>query len=194
MRFSSPKARAFALLLALALALFPAAALALLAEPAAGETVRPGDTIAYTFTLPDAMENCVLRLSLSPGLTLQEGSVQVHSQQEAEIVYGSDGFVLMADALAAGDTVTFVAEVSQEALEVWARMTAAGGSISEEDGYVAHQLAPDQPESLGDTAASPAPSPAAAASSPRQGGGLYVLLLLLFPLGGGAYLWWRRRR
>ena len=42
-----------------------------------------------------------------------------------EVVYGSDGCVIMADALDKGDTLVFVAQVGEEAVEVWAKLVAA---------------------------------------------------------------------
>lgn len=132
--------RALALLLALCLFGAAAWARALEARPASGSEVAPGDSIAYSYTLPADMENCVLRLSLGPGLALREDSVAVESRRSPEVVFGSDGFVIMADKLDKGDTLSFSADVSSSALEIWARLTAGDDSISEEDGYAAHIL------------------------------------------------------
>ena len=147
--------RTAALFAALLLLLPAALALGLEAEPAAGSRIEPGDTIAYTYTLPGAMEGCVLRVSLPAGNSVREGSVQVKSSRSAQVIYGSDGFVVMADRLDAGDMIVFVTEVGSAALEVWARIAAADGSISEEAGYASHALA----------LAAPAGTPAPAASS-----------------------------
>lgn len=138
---SSLKLKALALALALPLlfAVFPAQALH--AEPEAGSEVSPGDAISYTYTLPADMENCVLRLSLGPGLILRESSVRVESSHAPEVIYGSDGFVVMTDKLDKGDAISFAAEASSAALEIWARITAGDGSIPEEEGYAAHILA-----------------------------------------------------
>ncbi|NCB29911.1 MAG: hypothetical protein EOM66_00710 [Clostridia bacterium] len=137
---SKLKSRILALGLALSSLLAVLPVKALNAEPAAGSEVSPGDSISYTYTLSEDMENCVLRLSLGPGLAMQENSVRIQSAQTPEVVYGSDGFVLMSDKLEKGDTISFVADVSSAALEIWAKITAGDDSISEEDGYAAHIL------------------------------------------------------
>lgn len=134
------KPRALALLLALCLLFAASWARALEAQPAAGGEVAPGDSIAYSYTLPADMKNGALRLSLGPGLTLRESSVTVESSRSPEVIFGSDGFVIMADKLDKGDTISFTADVSSSALEIWARLTAGDDSISEEDGYAAHIL------------------------------------------------------
>lgn len=156
------------------------AAWALEAEPAAGGQVAPGDSIAYTYTLTKDMQNCVLRLALAPGLTVREDSVQVKGNAGAEVVYGSDGFVVMADALAEGDTVVFVAEVGNAALEAWARMTSADGSITEEDGYASHRLALPNPaqEAEPGEAGQAAGAPAKAGVNPIAQLALFALLAL----------------
>ena len=130
-----------ALLLALVLIFSVSSlAIALYSEPKSGSEVAPGDAIAYTYTLTADVENCALRLSLGAGLTLREGSVKVSGDNTAEIIYGSDGFVIMADNLKTGTFISFVADVSSSAMEIWAQITAGDGSISEEDGYAAHIL------------------------------------------------------
>ena len=95
----------FSLLLASLLLFASLPALALDAEPAPDSVVSPGDTIAYTYVLPADMTNCVLRFSLSSGVSLQPDSVQVKASGPYEVVYGSDGCVIMADALDKGDTL-----------------------------------------------------------------------------------------
>ena len=124
MRMRSP----LCLLIASLLLFAACPALALDAEPASDSVVSPGETIAYTYVLPEAMANCVLRFSLSPGVSLQSDSVQIKSNHPYEVIYGSDGCVIMADGLDKGDTLVFVAQVGEEALEVWAKLVAADGS------------------------------------------------------------------
>ena len=81
----------FSLLLASLLLFAVLPALALDAEPAPDSVVSPGDTIAYTYVLPADMTNCVLRFSLSSGVSLQPDSVQVKASGPYEVIYGSDG-------------------------------------------------------------------------------------------------------
>lgn len=137
---SGCKRRGQALVLALSLLFTASWALALDCQPKAGAEVAPGDSITYTYTLPAKREICALRLSLGPGLTLRENSVKVTTSHEPEVIYGSDGFVVMADALDEGDTIAFEADVGSSALEIWAQLTDSDGSISEADGYAAHVL------------------------------------------------------
>ncbi len=172
----------FSLLLASLLLFAGLPALALDAEPAPDSVVSPGDTIAYTYVLPADMTNCVLRFSLSSGVSLQPDSVQVKASGPYEVIYGSDGCVIMADALDKGDTLVFVAQVGEDAVEVWAKLVAADGSIQEADGYAAHTLALEAP---GDTQQTQAQQPAAASSQPSASpatgipGYVYLILLLL---------------
>ena len=159
---SGCKRRILALLLALPLLFTVSWALALDCQPEAGAEVAPGDSITYTYTLPANMEDCALRLSLGPGLTLHENSVKVTTSHEPEVIYGSDGFVVMADALKEGDTIAFVADVSSSALEIWVQLTDSDGSISEADGYAAHVLVlPAQAQDTADLAAEAAAQEAA---------------------------------
>ena len=177
----SSKMRALALLPALLLLLISSLALALTSEPAAGTEVAPGDTIAYTYTLPEKMEVCVLRLSLGPGLTLDENSVHLSTSSTPEVIYGSDGFVIMAEALDAGDSITFEAEVSSSALEIWAKLIAGDGSISEEDGYAAHIL--ELPPKAEDTA-----QLAKAADAPEPDTGKVAVNTTILGVLGGAVI------
>ena len=131
----------FSLLLASLLLFAGLPALALDAEPAPDSVVSPGDTIAYTYVLPADMTNCVLRFSLSSGVSLQPDSVQVKASGPYEVIYGSDGCVIMADALDKGDTLVFVAQVGEEAVEVWAKLVAADGSIN--GAAIFNRLRPD---------------------------------------------------
>lgn len=176
------KPRALLCLLLAGLLLFAALpALALEAEPAPDSVVNPGDTIAYTYVLPADMANCVLRFSLSSGVSLQPDSVQVKTAGPYEVVYGSDGCVIMADALRKGDTLVFVAQIGEEAVEVWAKLVAADGSIQEADGYAAHTLALAEPGGETQAAQQSAPSSAQQTAGPATGipGYVYLLLLLL---------------
>lgn len=166
----------FSLLLASLLLFAGLPALALDAEPAPDSVVSPGDTIAYTYVLPADMTNCVFRFSLSSGVSLQPDSVQVKASGPYEVVYGSDGCVIMADALDKGDTLVFVAQVGEDAVEVWAKLVAADGSIQEADGYAAHTLALEAP---GDTQQAQAQQPAAASPATGIPGYVYLILLLL---------------
>lgn len=170
-------------LLIASLLLFAACpALALDAEPAPDSVVSPGETIAYTYVLPEAMANCVLRFSLSPGVSLQSDSVQIKSNHPYEVIYGSDGCVIMADGLDKGDTLVFVAQVGEEALEVWAKLVAADGSIQEADGYAAHTLALEEPGAEAEeNAQPPAPASARQPAGPAASipGYVYLILLLL---------------
>lgn len=161
------KRRCLALLLALPLLFAASWALALDCQPEAGAEVAPGDSIAYSYTLPNKMENCALRLSLGPGLALRENSVKITTSREIEVVYGSDGFVVMADALDEGDTIAFTADVSSSALEIWAQLTDSGGSISEAEGYAAHVLV--LPAEAQDTAKLAAAEAAQEAAQPDTG-------------------------
>ena len=164
---SGCKRRILALLLALPLLFTVSWALALDCQPEAGAEVAPGDSITYTYTLPANMEDCALRLSLGPGLTLHENSVKVTTSHEPEVIYGSDGFVVMADALNEGDSIAFVADVSSSALEIWAQLTAGDGSISEPDGYAAHVMV--LPAQAQDTAKLAAAAAAQEAAQPDTG-------------------------
>lgn len=177
MRMRSP----LCLLIASLLLFAACPALALDAEPAPDSVVSPGETIAYTYVLPEAMANCVLRFSLSPGVSLQSDSVQIKSNHPYEVIYGSDGCVIMADGLDKGDTLVFVAQVGEEALEVWAKLVAADGSIQEADGYAAHTLALAEPGGETQAAQQSAPSSAQQPAGPATGipGYVYLLLLLL---------------
>lgn len=171
----------FSLLLASLLLFAGLPALALDAEPAPDSVVSPGDTIAYTYVLPEAMANCVLRFSLSPGVSLQSDSVQIKSNHPYEVIYGSDGCVIMADALDKGDTLVFVAQVGEEAVEVWAKLVAADGSIQETDGYAAHTLALAQPGAQEEPSRTQQPAAVQQTSSVATGipGYVYLILLLL---------------
>lgn len=187
MRFVKP----LALLAALCLLFTASLALALEATPAAASEVVPGDSIAYTYSLATDMEPCVLRLSLGPGLILQENSVQISSEREAEVVYGSDGFVVMADKLDKGATLTFAADVSSSALEIWAQLTAGDGSISEEEGYAAHILVLPAEASQ----ATAAPEAEGAPDSKKPGTNALALLIAVLALAVlalfGAIRWHR---
>lgn len=171
----------FPLLLASLLLFAGLPALALDAEPAPDSVVSSGDTIAYTYVLPADMANCVLRFSLSSGVSLQPDSVQVKASGPYEVIYGSDGCVIMADALDKGDTLVFVAQVGEEAVEVWARLVAADGSIQETDGYAAHTLALAEPGAQEEPSRTQQPSAAQQTSSVATGipGYVYLILLLL---------------
>ena len=171
----------FPLLLASLLLFAGLPALALDAEPAPDSVVSPGDTIAYTYVLPADMANCVLRFSLSSGVSLQPDSVQVKASGPYGVIYGSDGCVIMADALDKGDTLVFVAQVGEEAVEVWARLVAADGSIQETDGYAAHTLALAEPGAQEEPSRTQQPAAAQQTSSVATGipGYVYLILLLL---------------
>ena len=171
----------FSLLLASLLLFASLPALALDAEPAPDSVVSPGDTIAYTYVLPADMTNCVLRFSLSSGVSLQPDSVQVKASGPYEVIYGSDGCVIMADALDKGDTLVFVAQVGEEAVEVWAKLVAADGSIQETDGYAAHTLALAEPGAQEEPSRTQQPAAAQQTSSVATGipGYVYLFLLLL---------------
>ncbi len=171
----------FPLLLASLLLFAGLPALALDAEPAPDSVVSPGDTIAYTYVLPADMANCVLRFSLSSGVSLQPDSVQVKASGPYEVIYGSDGCVIMADVLDKGDTLVFVAQVGEEAVEVWARLVAADGSIRETDGYAAHTLALAEPGAQEEPSRTQQPAAAQQTSSVATGipGYVYLILLLL---------------
>ena len=171
----------FSLLLASLLLFAGLPALALDAEPAPDSVVSPGDTIAYTYVLPADMANCVLRFSLSSGVSLQPDSVQVKASGPYEVIYGSDGCVIMADALDKGDTLVFVAQVGEEAVEVWAKLVAADGSIQETDGYAAHTLALAEPGAQEEPSRTQQPAAAQQTSSVATGipGYVYLVLLLL---------------
>lgn len=185
------KPKALALLLALCLLLLAGPAYALTSEPAAQSEVAPGDTITYAYTLPAAQDNCVLRLSLGPGLVLREDSVKVESKSEPEIIYGSDGFVMMADRLEEGDSIAFAADVSSAAKEIWARLSAGDESIPEEEGYAAHILV--LPAQASDTAAQAAEAQGENGEKPDAGRPAVNttnlwLLLGIAVVGGGAAL------